>query len=147
MGAEGGNHRPVHLVFDLVFVANPLDDASDLGIVDVANPGEEVVDDLEVQSPQVPGDQAVVRREISSGADLMDHPFGLDVAHRNRMRCLLNDVGQREYDAHHQPCSHHDSQVSYRHDPAPVKRQGNDERQVEEYDLPGDQPHKFPPPG
>jgi hypothetical protein len=61
VGADCGIDRGVCLVVDLMLVANLRDDSSHLGVVNMANPREEVVDNLEVQSAEVPGEQAVVR--------------------------------------------------------------------------------------
>ncbi|MEK6608299.1 MAG: hypothetical protein AABZ30_11605 [Myxococcota bacterium] len=52
--------------------------------MDVADLREQVVLDLEVQAPEVPGQEAALAREVDGGRDLMLGPCALDAIRPGR---------------------------------------------------------------
>ena len=71
--------RGIGYIRDVEISAGCLDDRADSGVMDVANFGEEVVLDLEVQASTIPGGQLAVWREIRGCFDLMDCPLIFDL--------------------------------------------------------------------
>jgi hypothetical protein len=120
VGADGRIDRAVCLVFDLILIANERDDSSDLRIVNVANPREEVVDNLEVQSAEKPGEQAVLAPEIGSGPNLVNYPLGVDIFQQGRVLSLFHDVGQLEHYAGDKPQDHRHSEIGCHDNPPRV---------------------------
>src|SRR5690242_16397065 len=73
--AEGGADVWVHVVGDAVALADVLDDRDERSVKGMRELGEEVVNDLEVEPPEPPGEQPVVGAEVDRGLYLVDRPF------------------------------------------------------------------------
>src|SRR5688572_31108112 len=66
-------------------------------------PGEQVMLDLEVETPDIPGKQFIVRREVHGGIHLMNCPVVLHntfcIGHR--VCCAFQGMSELEYDGQH----------------------------------------------
>src|ERR1022692_2540617 len=86
--------------------ADLFDNRREGGVVDVADLGEQVMLDLEVETTQVPGEELVIAPEVDGGLDLMRGPFMLDLAGgdaRLPEGRLLDTVGELEHRRQGQP--------------------------------------------
>src|SRR6185295_7966408 len=76
------------------------DDPRDLGIVDVTDPREEMMLDLEVEAPEVPSEQPVLTREVDGRVHLVLGPSVRDLTGAGghvRKDGLLEAVSELEH--------------------------------------------------
>jgi uncharacterized membrane protein YphA (DoxX/SURF4 family) len=78
VGGDGRPERRAHRVAHAELFAHLADDWRNPGIVHMADMRKQVVFDLEVESPHVPGEETVGGREIDRGLDLVHRPLGGD---------------------------------------------------------------------
>jgi hypothetical protein len=135
------------LAIDLILVANLRDDSSHLRIVNMTDSREEVVNNLEVQSAEIPSEQSILARKISGGPNLVNHPLGVNVFQQGRVLSLFDDMGQLEHYGDHQARDHRHSQIECHYNPPTVTQAGNNKRQAEEDEFPGNQCSQIPPSG
>ena len=80
MRSQRCRERRIAAVLDAELMARPFDERRDRGIVDVADAGEEVMLDLEIQPAEQPARGETVAREIDASFYLMNGPRLVDVA-------------------------------------------------------------------
>lgn len=102
MGFYGFAEGLVKVIRDAELFSGTLYNRADGGVVDAADPGEEMVLDLKIETAHVPAQDFAVPREVCRGAHLVDHPMLLDpvVFVRLRMLRLFDHVCQLKGDAH-----------------------------------------------
>ena len=74
MGQHGPGERVELEIPNAEFLARLPYDVLDVGIVDVTHLPAKVVFDLVVEAAQTPGEQPILRREVSRGFDLVNRP-------------------------------------------------------------------------
>ena len=105
-------------------------------VIDVAEAGEEVVPDLEVQPPNEPREQPTSTREIDGRFDLVYgparlHPAG--VLPGQGESGLLHAMRQLKHDAERQALNQRHREVEQRYGPQRVQEQREQQRQRREY--------------
>ena len=134
-------------VFDPELSTGLFHEFRDRGIIDVAEPGEEVVLDLEIQAADEPCDNSAPPGEVHGGLRLMDGPRVLDAP------SIL--PGQRKLRLFHAMCDlKHHTQGHTRHqpgypvveqdDPDGVEQQRDPEGHGEKDRFAGDEDHQLP---
>ena len=107
--------------------------------MDVADLREQVVLDLEVEPAQVPGEEAVVAREVDGGLDLVRHPLAFDAPRpigRDGELGLLDAVGELEHGREREAENRHGHEVEADdREQAMAGEQRDAERQHQEADL------------
>src|SRR5579863_5840562 len=104
MGSHGIPHPGIFYIYQPVFLAGLTDDLADRRIMDLGYFREEMMFDLEIQSPHQPGNNRVVGCEIGGRPDLVHGPLilqsaGLDIGYGKGG--MLNGMRQLEYQAQH----------------------------------------------
>src|SRR5581483_5046361 len=80
MGDDGGANGRLIVIRQTMLPGHPAHDLADRRIVHAADPGKEVVLDLEVETADVPRQPSVVSREVGGRVHLMEPPIGRHAA-------------------------------------------------------------------
>src|ERR1700754_3122892 len=102
MRNDSAGHGRVFVVSDAKLRAGLPHDMIYRRIMDMADPGKEMVFDLEIKASDIPGDDLIAGGEIRSGLYLMDRPFFFQLYCRIRFdvfeTCGLHNMRQLKHD-------------------------------------------------
>src|SRR5260370_38986119 len=116
--------------------------------MDVADRGEQVMLDLEVETPEVPGQQAAPWREVDRGPSLMHGPGARRlIGSRQRLRKIRLLHAVRELKDYAQGETDHEcgDRVEQEHDPPSMKQRRDPEREAKEERFSTDHLEQPPP--
>ncbi len=134
-------------VLHSVFAAGAFHQLGNGRVIDVADPGEQVMFDLEIEGSHQPCHRPVVAGIVDRGLHLMDGPRFFDAAgvgSRHGEFRLFHDMHHLKHHAEREAQHSRHHPVAKQHHPNRMDPHGNRERQGEKDRLAPEEKHHFP---